>query len=578
MCARKSFYILVLLSTTNNEIGHNYLKSNRINLYNIYKQLPNECRVEIIDNFQKDFADEKRLKLMKEKMKKFKRNLYQNNDKTLYENDKFFTNFRKKNRKRTKSSRSTQLKSNFSIVENIKEPTIENSRISSKIEENVNKERNPICTGLLEFLEKQEENLQTISNPSFPQWKLHILNLPFEENTTMCKILKIDTEKVKKACLCLKELSTNKKTPPRNINIVVNVVITYLTTIFNYIVNKYENYWKMDKMFCYYNEFVCCSQNTRKLERHVLTSLRENFNILIESIKSLQYKDISICYVNVCQLEEKLLLHEIRGRSIISEIFCGKTVHFKHTPILIIDENSDYFLNYVQDVLNDRIEPRDEVINIQIYENSVNRCMDFDSLSKPIKIEPLNSIQSKIIDDLKNEELYEFLSGDIKLCSDLNKINKYLISPIYGNFNQTYIGLNKINEPLAVKRISEDLPISKVLSSLVRPLLGIRHINILPYIECNFNKNELFLATQLSELNIGQYVMKMNETTELSLFTLTAISAIKQVLSGLRFLHELTQPIIHGNLKPSNVFVDLNGTVRLAEFGIHQVKHFLFKL
>lgn len=46
---------------------------------------------------------------------------------------------------------------------------------------------------------------------------------------------------------------------------------------------------------------------------------------------------------------------------------------------------------------------------------------------------------------------------------------------------------------------------------------------------------------------------------------------VRQFLNGLAFLHERAEPVVHGNLKPSNIFVDINGVIRLAEFGINKV-------
>lgn len=47
---------------------------------------------------------------------------------------------------------------------------------------------------------------------------------------------------------------------------------------------------------------------------------------------------------------------------------------------------------------------------------------------------------------------------------------------------------------------------------------------------------------------------------------------IKQMVMGLHALHQHDPIIIHGNLKPSNVLIDSKGCLRLAEFGLHEVK------
>lgn len=50
---------------------------------------------------------------------------------------------------------------------------------------------------------------------------------------------------------------------------------------------------------------------------------------------------------------------------------------------------------------------------------------------------------------------------------------------------------------------------------------------------------------------------------------------ITQMLNGLRYLHEQEKPIVHGNLKPSNILIDIYGRLRLAEFGIFRVSVFI---
>lgn len=44
------------------------------------------------------------------------------------------------------------------------------------------------------------------------------------------------------------------------------------------------------------------------------------------------------------------------------------------------------------------------------------------------------------------------------------------------------------------------------------------------------------------------------------------------MVMGLHALHQHDPIIIHGNLKPSNVLIDSKGCLRLAEFGLHEVK------
>lgn len=161
------------------------------------------------------------------------------------------------------------------------------------------------------------------------------------------------------------------------------------------------------------------------------------------------------------------------------------------------------------------------------------------------------------------------LNGDVRISSrdkDLHVISSG------GNFSTVVLGLDSNDQPLAVKRIKAHSDVSKLMKDLINPLLGLRNANLLHYFTCNFENNELVVATPLCEYNMGEYVMFMKQHSNM---LVRSFDVVKQFLSGLRFLHNRNEPIIHGNLKPSNIFLDLNGTVRIAEFGMHKALYTL---
>lgn len=49
------------------------------------------------------------------------------------------------------------------------------------------------------------------------------------------------------------------------------------------------------------------------------------------------------------------------------------------------------------------------------------------------------------------------------------------------------------------------------------------------------------------------------------------IELVKQFLAGLFFLHKQSQPVVHGNIKPSNVMINQTGDLKLAEFGLWKI-------
>lgn len=168
------------------------------------------------------------------------------------------------------------------------------------------------------------------------------------------------------------------------------------------------------------------------------------------------------------------------------------------------------------------------------------------------------------------EDCQEFLTGTVRIsCKE--KRQSHVIST-GGNFTPVELGLDSCNRPLAVKRIPKGSCVCEMIRSMLVNLLDLRHKNLLHYFACDYDTNELIIATPLCEYNVGQYLMLMKQHQT----NLSALDVVKQFLTGLLFLHNRVDPIVHGNLKPSNIFIDMNGIVKIAEFGIHRVNLRIF--
>lgn len=114
--------------------------------------------------------------------------------------------------------------------------------------------------------------------------------------------------------------------------------------------------------------------------------------------------------------------------------------------------------------------------------------------------------------------------------------------------------------PLAIKRLS------CAALTLLQPLASLRHAHVLPYAAYSRLGAELLVATPLCECNLGELLMSLKMAGRLDA---CAHALSRQLLAGLHFLH--SRPVVHGNLKPSNVLLDDAGVLKLADFGVHQV-------
>ncbi|XP_012274842.1 uncharacterized protein LOC105696721 [Orussus abietinus] len=150
----------------------------------------------------------------------------------------------------------------------------------------------------------------------------------------------------------------------------------------------------------------------------------------------------------------------------------------------------------------------------------------------------------------------------LTLCSPEQR-KFFVISP-GGNFGSVELGLQADGRPLAIRRMLKELGVP--VFSLLQPLLGLRHENLLPFIACTNVGSEVVLATPLCEYNLGEYLMYLKMSKRLEE---RARSLVLQFLSGLRFLHTGgEEAVVHGNIKPSNLMIDASGTLKLAEFGL----------
>lgn len=375
-----------------------------------------------------------------------------------------------------------------------------------------------------------------------------------------------------------------------------------------------------------------------KLKKDKIETLKTVFYDMIEHINEMSQKDFNETFNLINNLEKLLLNHEIRGKTIKEDVAANETVEvtvkFLNNYTLIPYYKIE---NYMEDVLNNKRETSDNILinvktsnakpredshksdllylqeimqlppkrngNVQKMHEAKIETMKYSYHLVGSIMKTCDSDDEILFDDTVHNKLsssnncgsntemqarensrwcslvrslelmkdcQSLLNGNVKISCQKKRTSHAISTG--GNFTPVELGLDKNNAPLAVKRIPKGSSVCTMIKDLISELLDIRHVNILHYCVCDYDNNELILATPLCEYNIGQYLMLMKQK---KITSLTTLDIITQFLNGLHYLHEHSpSPIVHGNLKPSNIFIDLNGKVRLAEFGIH---HALFK-
>ena len=134
-----------------------------------------------------------------------------------------------------------------------------------------------------------------------------------------------------------------------------------------------------------------------------------------------------------------------------------------------------------------------------------------------------------------------------------------------GRFGKIYSGLLYNGEIISIKIFKNlsDLQKKRIINNLETVYI-LNHKNIIKAIQID-NEN---IINENGDLSIVYESIKLNNVQEIiekygSLDEKIIQQYIKQLLEGLKYLHE--QKIFHKNLKPSNIIVDIDGTIKISD-------------
>ncbi len=133
---------------------------------------------------------------------------------------------------------------------------------------------------------------------------------------------------------------------------------------------------------------------------------------------------------------------------------------------------------------------------------------------------------------------------------------------------EVYISLGTDGIERATKRVPQRqcqkfLETEKDILTSPNAVRSPRIVNYCFYDE-NLNDDFGYLILNLYEQNLGEYIKEQGE----SITDSRARTMIRQILEGLKALHAREPRILHRDLKPTNILVDVNGDLLLSDFGI----------
>ncbi|KAG8004702.1 Serine/threonine-protein kinase/endoribonuclease IRE1 [Nibea albiflora] len=191
--------------------------------------------------------------------------------------------------------------------------------------------------------------------------------------------------------------------------------------------------------------------------------------------------------------------------------------------------------------------------------------METASNVKPFNLKsPESSVKDQWIPNSKRwgdklRKLHSAVESEVTRIGDMIYIKKEEFRIAKGSDGtEVYLGLKKKRTELAIKIVPKSNHEALQEEGILR-LPELYRARIVRLIDSEEDEQFFYLALELCEYTLEEYIKILHPVGRRKL--------VFQILDALKALHCQNSPILHGDLKPQNILIDVNGKAILADFG-----------
>ena len=233
-------------------------------------------------------------------------------------------------------------------------------------------------------------------------------------------------------------------------------------------------------------------------------------------------------------------------------------------------------------------EKKKKLINHNLTNNENNNNLNIDIININSNSSGKNDINNNTITN--QNELSTISQKDYNYYNDeslklIKEIKKYGKEHNYNNYSKTNLNYYKIGRSIghgafgkvnialhvlsghivAIKsfnKIKNTFPINKIYYE-IKLLKKLRnHKNIIKYFEHFENEKHFFIVMEnISGGNLLNAINKMSKFSEMM-----AKNIFRQLINTIKYLHSIG--IVHRDIKPDNILLELDNTIKLCDFGV----------